>query len=961
MVLFGEVNSQQILAYERERKRQSNLLCLKGRLRSGSNVASFELESGCLPPGIFQFKIEHLTFCNEQHSHFANPPEASFPIPDDAPDLYQPRIEVRVPRPVPLVHRRRTIYTIPYEPPTREPSPERLVPLAEEIRAQPQAELPGQEEEQPPQEENAPFYSYTPSNEFSRRKRSGRDASFSRTSKRFKRSLEHLNDFDFDVTARYSVTYATIEDDVVLRDVTIAGLKDKLNNMFVRVYKRLGNFAENSKRGYWQTIREEVDVAGGRPESRDKLMLSLPPLTRIALESTDLLRMLGFENQMKTGALIENNPTIFGYFENIHPTDNLEIISSEGYKSTSKLTTIVSEFTKRHPSPAAHAGLISVISTSEKIKMVISTALLPLTLRYRPSDSSLLTRLSNAEIRSAPTIAGFYKVLTNEISMLLNFGNNSIKVLPKVNDLSLKVAPANFEAKGPSFVINLSMGVRLAELLGSSSQELSFRFKHGSAEILLPLVRLTDPRWLQDNSETVKMFDASFKQFLSEFESGNNFISNHPKFLSKFANYPDLLASKRKEYTEFVERSRRPAIEGNPEAGATVPPQPEIEKQKEERLGAAGGGLQPPIERQPQTGGEAREGEGGPLAAEGAREGGEIPPVPEEGREGAGEVPPQAGGQDPENAPPLPQPGGAKQEGEDAPQPQVGGAGEQPAGGADAPQPPAGGEGQRGGEGGAVRPEAPGEDAPQQPEGGGDDMPQQPIGGAAEQGGEEGAVQQEGVPEGGEAQPGEGEGGPVQQEGEGEQHGEGGGEAVQQEGEGGQHDIDAPEGEGEGQPEDGGNDDDEDDDGDNSDIDNPVEEEAEAIEQAEDPFDIIQITNPEPRPSRTFPYFSSDPRTTCGDAPPGFPRSAYVIVKEAEPNDWMFERGYLALAGLMSGEENQKTRKFSLSNRMFIRNYNFVNSINIEFISTSLSSYVHPAIGPDGFLTMLASIKPIIL
>jgi len=101
---MGEVTRQQYGSIQAVMDRQPVLYCLKGRLKVGENFAKFEIDQGCISAGVYQIKIDFLTFCsNDDHTkHFAAPPTAQYPTGNDG---YQDEIEIRVPRPMPLVHR----------------------------------------------------------------------------------------------------------------------------------------------------------------------------------------------------------------------------------------------------------------------------------------------------------------------------------------------------------------------------------------------------------------------------------------------------------------------------------------------------------------------------------------------------------------------------------------------------------------------------------------------------------------------------------------------------------------------------------------------------------------------------------------------------------------------------------------------------------------------------------------
>jgi hypothetical protein len=89
--------------------KKKRLLTLFGRLRQGETRAEFPVDAGLFSTGVNLLEPVELTFCsNADHSHFPSGGLAAYPstLP------YEPVILQRTARPVPLVHRRRTIYQV---------------------------------------------------------------------------------------------------------------------------------------------------------------------------------------------------------------------------------------------------------------------------------------------------------------------------------------------------------------------------------------------------------------------------------------------------------------------------------------------------------------------------------------------------------------------------------------------------------------------------------------------------------------------------------------------------------------------------------------------------------------------------------------------------------------------------------------------------------------------------------
>ena len=88
------------------------LLQLLGRLDPEESYAIISVPENILPQKTFTLELISIDFCHEathEASHFPAAETATFP---EAPP-YEEYIEVRVPRPRPVVHRRRTMYITP--------------------------------------------------------------------------------------------------------------------------------------------------------------------------------------------------------------------------------------------------------------------------------------------------------------------------------------------------------------------------------------------------------------------------------------------------------------------------------------------------------------------------------------------------------------------------------------------------------------------------------------------------------------------------------------------------------------------------------------------------------------------------------------------------------------------------------------------------------------------------------
>jgi len=130
-----------------------------------------------------------------------------------------------------------------------------------------------------------------------------------------------------------------------------------------------------------------------------------------------------------------------------------------------------------------------------------------------------------------------------------------------------------------------------------------------------------------------------------------------------------------------------------------------------------------------------------------------------------------------------------------------------------------------------------------------------------------------------------------------------------------------------------------------------AQEEAERIEVFQDAYEERDVPNPEIEPPRYFYYADTVPRTTCGAMPNAIPKSCFLILKEGEPRDFFFEKGPLAYFGSMGGKNFTVQKTHSV----FLKNYNCLDALRIEFIDKSFRTVKLPVGSPTAFLTMIVT------
>ena len=141
----------------------------------------------------------------------------------------------------------------------------------------------------------------------------------------------------------------------------------------------------------------------------------------------------------------------------------------------------------------------------------------------------------------------------------------------------------------------------------------------------------------------------------------------------------------------------------------------------------------------------------------------------------------------------------------------------------------------------------------------------------------------------------------------------------------------------------------------------PLEAAAAAVEgPGGDALEEIEVDNPEPRPSESYVPFPTGYLNYCGPVPETFPRECFIVVKEGVPRDWIFERGFLALAGMLTSTAAPESKiTLKKENPIYIRNYFALDSLNLEFVDTSFATFKIPAGQPEGFLCLLISVTDI--
>ena len=135
-----------------------------------------------------------------------------------------------------------------------------------------------------------------------------------------------------------------------------------------------------------------------------------------------------------------------------------------------------------------------------------------------------------------------------------------------------------------------------------------------------------------------------------------------------------------------------------------------------------------------------------------------------------------------------------------------------------------------------------------------------------------------------------------------------------------------------------------------------AEEEEEEEEEEEDPppqddFEIVQIRNPDPRPDNTFVVWNRNPHAVCGPVIE-FPPVCTILLREGEPKDYIADKGYCCILGVMR-ESEPKT----VSNMCVVKN-NYIRQFTLQFLSNSLTLFTLPEDSQPAWIKLDVICKP---
>jgi hypothetical protein len=117
------------------------------------------------------------------------------------------------------------------------------------------------------------------------------------------------------------------------------------------------------------------------------------------------------------------------------------------------------------------------------------------------------------------------------------------------------------------------------------------------------------------------------------------------------------------------------------------------------------------------------------------------------------------------------------------------------------------------------------------------------------------------------------------------------------------------------------------------------DEQAEEAEEEEppvqDPYEIIRIPNPTPRRARQFKALKYAPTVRLHPVPEDFPNEFSIIIREGEPRDFIADRGYVSILGMVRAESPR-----IISNKCYLKNTGQrISQLKLEILDSHLNSW----------------------
>ncbi len=112
-------------------------------------------------------------------------------------------------------------------------------------------------------------------------------------------------------------------------------------------------------------------------------------------------------------------------------------------------------------------------------------------------------------------------------------------------------------------------------------------------------------------------------------------------------------------------------------------------------------------------------------------------------------------------------------------------------------------------------------------------------------------------------------------------------------------------------------------------------EEEEVEPPVQDPYEIIRVPNPTPRRARQFKALKYAPTVRLHPVPEDFPNEFSIIIREGEPRDFIADRGYVSVLGMVRAESPR-----IISNKCYLKNTGQrISQLKLEILDSHLNSW----------------------
>ena len=520
-VTYGSVDSAKALhSFDHRLKEHPKFFCLRGRLDPGESFARFDIEPGIFPHGLVKITLENLTFCNDENVATRHGAYHFRPLPEvEMPDVanYQPEIEIRVPRPVPLVHRRRTVYFV------NNPEPEsckKKCPLSKPPKG---VRYPGDyppdpfknlellfggsasntDDDDDDDDDEGIFQTDQPR----RAKRTlteeeeGAAAAAAASpspppqegATPAKKAKTTISPYRVQISSSFGFKNAAAKEDFLFREATLSYFALKVSAAIKKCGERFSNLFKELPTVVTIPAAAPAEDEGGRAVTKERLKIVLPPQTMLTLENPELFDMLGFSEDYRLFKLDPSQAggAAYAIFENHNPSTAREIIGKEAFRNSARFTTMVQDFATKNPKKSVLATLKKIVDVQDKMVVVFGPAnsRLHFYLNHQ-SDSMEAEFPAPLQINDTTTIVSIW---LTELGKTFGFTNAWFRIKKSLEENQIILMPSFALKKSLSFPFNITISLqpKMAYLLGFTQdpnntgwkKTLTFSFESKKIEI----------------------------------------------------------------------------------------------------------------------------------------------------------------------------------------------------------------------------------------------------------------------------------------------------------------------------------------------------------------------------------------------------------------------------------------------------------------------------------------------